>query len=211
MKIGDLAAMWVKFVECCLVAFAVINIYNSLILYLISSKFEKAVQMLNYMTLFNMILVITCVIFGLTYPIVWHIKEKSGKILSTSRHVFLLAVIRFWLATMICSYAFAKIVGTQFSQDVVRNNSLIKDLSGFSLTWFYFGYSYPFSVTIALIQLTGAILLIFRKSVFLGVCILLPIMLNIVLINFFYKISDVAEVNAIIFSIALLFVYTGSW
>ena len=195
----------IKLTECWLVAFAIINSYNTLIVYLINTKFKEALQTLNYMRFFGMLLVIFCVFFALVYPIFWHVKEKIGKIRSTSHHAFFLAIIRLWLAVMISSYAFAKFIGTQFSHDLVRDNSLAKDLSGFDLTWFYFGYSYPFSVIVGLLQLTGSILLLFRKTVFIGVCILLPVMLNIVLINLFYEISGVAEINAIFFLIALLF------
>jgi hypothetical protein len=201
----------IKLMECCLVAFAAINIYNSLIIALISVWFGEGAKILNYMRLFGMVLVISCVIFGLAYPILWHLKEKRGKATSTYRHVFFLAIIRLWLAVMICIYAFAKILGTQFSSNLVRSNSLIKDLSGFDLTWFYFAYSYPFSVIIALFQLTGAIFLLFRKTIFLGVCILLPVMLNIVLINIFFKISGSAEINAIALSIGLLFLLSLFW
>src|SRR6187402_2692043 len=131
----------IKLIECCLVAFAIINSYNTLIVYLINTKFKEALQTLNYMRFFGMLLVIFCVFFALVYPIIWHVKEKIGKIRSISHHAFFLAVIRLWLAVMISSYAFAKFIGTQFSHDLVRDNSLAKDLSGFDLTWFYFGYS----------------------------------------------------------------------
>jgi hypothetical protein len=205
------SSFFIKLVECCLVAFAIINSYNTLVVYLVDTKFKEEVQTLNNLRFFGMILVIFCVFFALVYPIVWQVKEKVGKIKSISHHTCFLALIRTWLAVMISCYAFAKIIGTQFSQDWVRNDSLAKDLSGFDLTWIYFGYSYPFSVIIGLLQLTGAILLLFRKTVFLGVCILLPVMLNIVGINYYYKISKAAQLNAIFFSIALLFLLSLFW
>jgi hypothetical protein len=205
------SSFFIKFIECFLFAFAIINVYNSLVVFPIASNAEEYKQTLNYLRLFDVALVIGCVLFALAYPIVWHVKENKGKIKSTSRHAFFLASIRLWLTVMICTYAFAKILGTQFAKDLVRDNTLTKNLSGFDLTWFYFSYSYPFAVTIAIFQLTGAILLLFRKTVFLGVCILLPVMLNIVLINLFYNIANAAEMNAVFYTIALLFLLSLFW
>lgn len=201
----------IKFIECFLFAFAVINIFNSLVLFPISSYTYQFHQTQNFWKLFDVALVISCGLFALVYPIVWHIKERNEKIKSQSRHAFFLASIRLWLMVMICTYAFAKILGTQFAKDLVRDNTLTKNLSGFDLTWFYFSYSYPFAVTIAMFQITGAILLLFRKTVFLGTCILLPVMLNIVLINLFYSITNAAETNAFVYTIALIFLLSLFW
>src|SRR5687768_1149812 len=100
-----------KLIECSLVAFAVINVYNSLILYPFTLKFQNAVQIHNYMLMFNMLLVISCAGFAIVYLIIWHLKERNGKIKSISRHTFFIAVIRFWLAVMIAGYAFCKDYG----------------------------------------------------------------------------------------------------
>ncbi len=201
----------IKFIECFLFAFALVNVFNSLILYPVSFKAGQFKQAKNILQLLDIGLVILSALFAFVYPIVWHIKEKIGKVKSQSQHAFFVAAIRLWLAVMICTYAFGKILGTQFAKDLVRNDTLAKNLSGFDVTWFYFSYSYQFSVTIAIFQLAGAVLLLFRKTVFLGVSILLPVMLNIVLINLFYHINNVAEMNAVFYTIALSFLFSLFW
>jgi hypothetical protein len=157
------------------------------------------------------LLVIALVFFSLFYPLYWHFKERSGKIVSDSRHSLFIRIIRVWLTLALCSYAFAKILGTQFANNQVVDNSLTKDLSGFELTWFYFQYSYPFSLTIALFQLLGATLLLFRRTVLPGIGILLPIMINIVLINVFYEINNAAATNAFFYTFGLLFLSSFYW
>lgn len=203
-------SLFVKLIECLLVGFAAWNIYHSLIMLLVSFKF-KGTQVPFIMGLFGIALFFIAVLFALCYPFIWHLKEKNGMIKNGFRHTLFQTVIRYWLALMISTYAFAKILGTQFSADLVSDNSLAKDLSGFDLTWFYFSYSYAFSFTIACIQLAGAIFLLFRRTVFAGVLILLPVMLNIVLINIFYTLTNEAELNAVFYVLALLYLLSNYW
>ena len=74
-----------------------------------------------------------------------------------------------------------------------------------SLTWYYFSYSYPLAVIIALFQIGGSIFLLYRRTTFPGAMILLPVMFNIVLINIFYKITTGALFNSVVYLLALVF------
>ena len=65
-------------------------------------------------------------------------------------------------------------------------------LAGLELTWTYFGFSHGMSAIIAFAQIGGSVLLLFRKTALLGVCLLLPVLLNIILIDIFYEIFAVA-------------------
>ncbi len=126
--------------------------------------------------------------------------ETSNKIYNSLQRV-----IQYSLAYSISVYGFAKILKTQF---VVSES--IKDIplgaqNGFALTWHYFGYSYAFAVIIGLTQLIGSALLLFNSTRLLGTFILLPVMINIVLINIFYEIALGAFLNSLIYTISLLF------
>ncbi|WP_240625392.1 hypothetical protein [Spirosoma pollinicola] len=61
------------------------------------------------------------------------------------------------------------------------------------------------AVIIALFQIGGSILLLYRRTTLLGAMTLLPVMVNIVLINIFYKISIGAFFNSVLYSVALVF------
>jgi hypothetical protein len=54
-----------------------------------------------------------------------------------------------------------------------------------SLMWAFFGHSYPFTVTIGLLQMLGSFLLLFSKTRLLGVFMLLPILVTILNIDTF--------------------------
>ena len=81
---------------------------------------------------------------------------------------------------MLLSYGFAKVMGAQFT---VLDSQLAKpmgDVSGFWLTWYYFGYSAFYSALVAWTQILGAVLLCFKRTALVGALILFPVMVNIV-------------------------------
>lgn len=145
------------------------------------------------------------VILSIGFSIWWHLREKKKYINSALWHAWLRGVLRYYLAYEISTYGFAKILRTQFFPMYFRDDATVGSLSGFDLTWNYFGYSYSFAVILGLFQIGGGILLLFRRTSLLGVCILLPVMVNIVLINMFYHIAVGAFINSIIITIGLLY------
>jgi hypothetical protein len=95
-----------------------------------------------------------------------------------------------WIAATLCIlYGSAKITGSQFT---VLDSQLTKPLgqvSGFWLTWYYFGYSAVYGTLIALLQIIAGILLVAPRTSLLGALLLLPMVTNIVLIDVFYGVD----------------------
>jgi hypothetical protein len=135
---------------------------------------------------------------GLAY--VWHKFIKK-----TDLHQWFQPVITYYVAHMIATYGAAKILKTQFQAPSYVLESPVGELNGFWHTWTYFGYSPAFAFTLGAIQIAGTILLIFRKTRLLATFILLPIMINIVLIDHFYQISSLAYYNALHYTFILIF------
>ena len=73
----------------------------------------------------------------------------------------------------------------------------IGSLDGYTLTWYYFGYSHAYKYILGLIQVFAASLLLFRKAALFAAVLVLPVMANIVLINLFYGIGLGAEFFAV--------------
>jgi hypothetical protein len=61
----------------------------------------------------------------------------------------------------------------------------VASLTGYELTWFYYGYSRTYACILGLTQVIGAILLLFRKTAVLGAVAMLPVIVNILLIDIF--------------------------
>jgi hypothetical protein len=201
---------YIKFLDCLFVSIAVIDFYDSLVLYpaiLIPalSHFQPMFQ------LFNLLLTVATILFVLIFPVLWHRQESNGKADSGFRHAWFTGIIRYWLAVEIFNYGFAKILGTQFAPSYFKADSTWNSLSGLDITWNYFSYSYAMSCIIAGVQIVGSAFLLFRRTTLLGVIILLPVMVNIVLIDIFYSLPGGALLNAILFTLGLSYLLLLQW
>jgi len=112
--------------------------------------------------------------------------------------------LRFFVASFIILYGFAKLNGSQFTILASELDKPMGQVSGFWLTWYYFGYSSVYGNLIGLVQVAGGVLLMFRKTVLLGSCLLLPIVANIILIDIFYRIAIDALLIALLMEFALI-------
>jgi hypothetical protein len=105
--------------------------------------------------------------------------------------------LRYISAYLILTYGTRKLIGGgQFALGPALDSRPIGSLSGFELTWFYYGYSHAYGTILGLTQILGGVLLLFRKSALLGAALLAPVMANILMINIFFHIALGAEIAA---------------
>ena len=191
-----------KFWESLLATTALLNVLLIPLPFLPFSFLEKYGQYFTYL-LIGMIG--AALLSSLIYVWIWHQREQANTSNSPLQHAWLQGIIRFWLALSIATYGFAKLFKTQFQTPDFLLDTPVSSLDGMSLTWYYYGYSYPLAVIIGFLQIGGSSLLLYRRTTLLGVLILLPIMVNIILINLFYKIAVGAFFNSVVYSLGLLF------
>ena len=196
--------LFIKFVDCLFAVTAIYNGYNVL--------FIQPFKSLPFIFgLLSPMMTVAGLLFCIIYPFIWQRKEQKGKINSERLRSWIGGIIRYWLAASICMYGFAKILKTQFEQSLSTNDSLVQSLSGFDLTWNYFSHSYTLAVIIAILQIGGSVLLLFRRTTLLGVVILFPVMFNILLINWFYQIAAYAFLNSILYTLGLFYLFVFRW
>lgn len=109
--------------------------------------------------------------------------------------------LRYFVAFFIFVYGAAKPL--QFRNNNGFPNKLVNELTGMELMWSFFGYTQALPIIIGILQVTGAIFLLFHRTKIIGILLLIPIMTNIVLFDIFYEVKTGATVNAIIFLIIL--------
>jgi hypothetical protein len=197
------SSWFMKFVESLFAAIAILNTV-SMVVEILPREVQRKLgdKFFTHMLLGQALISLS---FAIAYSVYWQRKEIKNRIDSGKLHAWMRGILRYWLVFEICAYGFAKILKTQFGITYNRDDTPVGRLNGFELTWNYFAHSYTFAVIIALLQIGGSILLLFRRTTLLGAAILLPVMLNIVLINFFYDISPGAFMNSVLFSLGLLF------
>ena len=93
-------------------------------------------------------------------------------------------LIAWVVALILIRYSLAKVFGSQFGPPLQSElDTPLRDLSGFQLTWRFFGYHYGYALFVAAGQLGAAILMCFGRTRLLGACLQAPIMANIVVLN----------------------------
>lgn len=81
-------------------------------------------------------------------------------------------VSRYAAAALLLFYGFAKINGSQFTSLEADLDARLRDVSGFALTWYYFGYSAAYKWIIALVEIAGAVGLMIRRSALISALVL---------------------------------------
>jgi hypothetical protein len=108
--------------------------------------------------------------------------------------------VRFAAAFVMLFYGFAKINGAQFT---ILDSELDKPMgrvSGFWLTWYYFGYSPVYKTFLALAEIGGALLLMFQRTTLAGAFLLCAVLANVVMVDLCYGV----DVGAMLIALMLL-------
>ena len=117
---------------------------------------------------------------------------------------------RLHVAIFIFIYGLGKIVGGQF----YRRGQLPDDVAlqtlaeapAYDLAWTFMGYSQAYIMFIGLSQILGAFLLLFNKTKFIGITILIPILINIIVFDIIFLPDYGALSSAILYFTLLLLV-----
>ncbi|AMR34282.1 hypothetical protein A0256_23925 [Mucilaginibacter sp. PAMC 26640] len=95
-----------------------------------------------------------------------------------------LGIARYLLGLRMIAYALSKILRTQF---VILPFALwqrpLESVSGKNIAWAFLGYSDWFQILLGFLELIPALLLLFRRTTLAGAILMLPVTLNIYLIN----------------------------
>lgn len=92
---------------------------------------------------------------------------------------------RILLAWTLLSYGWSKLNDGQFGISAEEMATPVKDLGLFKLSWYFFDHQ-PFKSFIGISQIIAGLLLIYNRTVILGVLISIPIFLNILIIDITY-------------------------
>jgi uncharacterized membrane protein YphA (DoxX/SURF4 family) len=109
--------------------------------------------------------------------------------MDSKRHQLNQWAVRYFLAYIFFSYGIGKILNLQFTTTITRLDQSLAEANGFWITWRFFDYSYSYKLFIGLGQIVASTLFLFRRTTTLAAMILLPVISNIVYINFAFSIE----------------------
>ena len=119
---------------------------------------------------------------------------------------WLYVLARYVVSFLIIGYGFAKLNGAQFNVLESELDKPMGQVEAFWLVWYFFGYSHAYSTIIALTQVLGGVLLMFRRTTLLGACVLMPVIANILMVDLFFNVASAAWMNAFIIFGSLTFI-----
>jgi hypothetical protein len=138
------------------------------------------------------------------YGIYWQ-RQPVGRPADEPVLAFWQGVLRYAVAFDLSLIGWQKIFKLQFFVPLGMLDLPFNSFSGEDLTWAYFAHSFPYRCTIGALQIGGALLLLFHRTRLLGVLTLLPVMVNILLIDYFYQLPVGVFVQALIHLACLLY------
>lgn len=97
---------------------------------------------------------------------------------------FVILSLRWYLAIYMIDYGWSKMVGDQFGVfDINILDKNIKDVDEFHLAWYLFSLNKSFNVVVGLFQILGGVLIAVNRTTLIGALFLLPILVQIFLID----------------------------
>lgn len=102
------------------------------------------------------------------------------------------------------AYGIGKVVQFNHSAHVT---SKVSDLTGMQLMWAFYGYSYPFVITLGVLEVLGGILMFFRKTRLIGCVFVSTILSNVILQDIYYDVNVGALKAAIVYQLCIFIIF----
>jgi hypothetical protein len=103
-------------------------------------------------------------------------------------------------------YGADKLIDKQFVVFYKGLDTKLSDVDSYTLTWFFYGRSNVQVFIMGLLETLPALLLLFRKTRFIGAVAMLPVILNVLVTNIFNRISPFTLSVTFLLSIFNLFI-----
>jgi hypothetical protein len=161
----------------------------------------------------ELVLEIITIVAILAWAIVWQLKDRKSRKksipFSNDKYWYFGQVLAKWLlAAILLFYAVSKLTGQQLTASNLWYGTELGRMNGFMLAWSFFGYSKVYSTFIAMGQIAGAFALLFRRTTRLGIIILLPILINIFIIDFTFKgLEDARKIIPVLLYILIFLLF----
>jgi hypothetical protein len=123
---------------------------------------------------------------GLVAVAIAHKRSKRDRPGGQAIRSWLQHSIIYWLALDLSLFGWQKILKLQMIVPLGMLDTPFSSLSGETLVWAFYRWSYPFTVAIALLQLGAGYLLLFARTRLLALLLLVPMLVNIIGLDYFY-------------------------
>ena len=129
-------------------------------------------------------LLLTCLVC-----VLWTIFDKKRPNYNKLHYWFSQCVIVI-LSCITFAYGVLKLFPVQMNApSFIDLHKSVGDLSPFDLLWTTFGYGKPYQVFTGFFELSGAVLILFKRTRVAGLLIIISVMLNVIMLNYTYQVG----------------------
>ena len=127
-------------------------------------------------------------------------------------HIYL-GIVRYSLGIFILTYSLTKILKTQFALPgfVWTETQTLETIASKQLARVFLGYSTWFQVLLGLLEFLPAILLFFKRTTLIGAILMLPVTLNVALINYALDLWDETKLLSLMLLFLNLLIFAFEW
>jgi hypothetical protein len=119
-------------------------------------------------------------------PFAMHKREQLSRPVSNFSFAKWQTALCYFISLDFALFGFQKLAHQQFFTPLGVLDTPFNEINNEMLTWAFFGRSRPLTYIIGIFQIMGSVLLIVPRTRLLGVIFIIPIILNILLIDIFY-------------------------
>lgn len=123
------------------------------------------------------------------------------------------SLTRYILGISMIPYGLAKILKIQFNLPgfVYTQEQTLETINSRQLAWAFLGHSGWFQILLGLFELVPAVLLLFRKTYLLGAFLMLPVILNVLLVNYAYNLWESTKLISALLLILNSVIFILEW
>jgi len=167
------------------ICFKAVNFFNN---YILHNKGTLTPMALSTDSLFHWVQLTLFFTLAVTGTIVWSIIDRKRRSYNRASYC-LVTLLRFYLAYVSFMYGIIKLYGLQMPFPTLTYLATpVGDLLPIKLSWLYIGYSGPYQIFSGLMEFTVGVLLLYRRTVTLGLFIGLGVYANVLMMNLGYDI-----------------------
>lgn len=160
-------------------------------------------------TTYDFVLILAIVILSLLISIIiLFIDHKRASY--RPLYLFTIVIARYYVAFTMITYGFAKLFDGQFpANGYSRLEEKVGDMSPMGIVWAFMGASRAYTFVSGLLEFTGGVLLLFRKTKTIGALFSMAVMLNVALLNYMYDVP--VKIFSTHIVLLCVFILTYDW
>lgn len=137
-------------------------------------------------TLDDWVLYLAYFIIAIVAAIIWSIIDRKAKGYDQLYNGLRIG-LRYFLSYIMFLYGIQKIFVLQMPYpSLAQFYTPLGDFTPMRFTWMFMGYSAPYQFISGFLEALGAVLIIFRRTRLVGLLLLLGVLANVVMLNYFY-------------------------